>query len=108
MLAGFPPFTADTPRQVFANVLNYPNVLDNPVDDDHPIIPPVAWDLIKKCVLSPLCNKFSLICAPDRRLGRGGVEEIKEHAFFKDVNWNTLKSNTPPFIPKVNMCATQI
>jgi hypothetical protein len=30
MLVGFPPFTADTPRGVFENVLNYKETLQNP------------------------------------------------------------------------------
>lgn len=40
---------------------------------------------------------------PTKRLGSGsrGIQEIKDHAFFKDVNWRDVvdKRITPPFIP---------
>jgi serum/glucocorticoid-regulated kinase 2 len=37
------------------------------------------------------------------RLGKGGIDEIKNHAWLKDINWNALlKKEVPsPYIPKV-------
>jgi hypothetical protein len=29
-----------------------------------------------------------------------GAEEIKEHAFFKGINWALLRHEPPPYIPK--------
>lgn len=41
-----------------------------------------------------------LLCKNGKeRLGAGGVEEIKAHAFFKGVNWDTFPRSTPPSIP---------
>ena len=54
-----------------------------------------AKDLIEKL----------LVVDPQKRLGQGpnGSEEIKNHAFFKGVNWNDAlkKKIKPPFIPKL-------
>ena len=38
---------------------------------------------------------------PKKRLGFKGVQEIKDHPYFADIDWNKLKSKmiTPPFIP---------
>jgi hypothetical protein len=42
-----------------------------------------------------------LICDTECRLGRNGVEEIKAHPFFKDVDWETMRELTAPYIPQV-------
>jgi len=38
---------------------------------------------------------------PKKRLGAGGAHEIKEHPFFKEIDWEQLQSLAvvPPFIP---------
>jgi len=38
---------------------------------------------------------------PDKRLGANGAEEIKNHKFFKQINWQKLyeRQVKPPFIP---------
>lgn len=43
---------------------------------------------------------------PSKRLGAfGGAEEIKNHAFFKHVNWALLRNQNPPFVPRPGMLA---
>ena len=39
---------------------------------------------------------------PTKRIGANGVDEIKDHKFFKGINWTKLynKELKPPFIPK--------
>jgi len=32
-----------------------------------------------------------LTLSPEKRLGYGGVEEVKNHSFFTDVDWNKLR-----------------
>jgi len=37
----------------------------------------------------------------DKRLGYHGADEVKNHPFFKGVNWNNIKSLKVPFKPDV-------
>lgn len=40
---------------------------------------------------------------PSQRLGANAIEEIEEHEFFKDLDWQALRTKrlTPPFKPRV-------
>lgn len=40
---------------------------------------------------------------PEKRLGTNGIDEIKNHPFFKSLNWKNLelKKVNPPFTPNV-------
>jgi CheY-like chemotaxis protein len=52
--------------------------------------------------LSPEARDFMerLLCTdPEQRLGFNGAEEVKNHPFFKDINWDTLLSERPAFVP---------
>ena len=40
-----------------------------------------------------------LVRDPTKRLGVNGADEIKQHPFFKDVNWALIRDRTPPFVP---------
>lgn len=41
-----------------------------------------------------------------KRLGsRLGAEEIKKHAFFKDVKWQFLRQRPPPWVPRAPVAA---
>lgn len=42
-----------------------------------------------------------LLADPRVRLGVNGAEEIKDHSWFKDINWNDIKSMQPPFLPQL-------
>ena len=51
-----------------------------------------------------LINKL-LVIDPNQRLGSGkyGIEKLKQHPYFKNINWEDLKELkvTPPFIPDI-------
>ena len=87
MLTNFPPFNAKTVDEVFDNILNMkiewlktgPNGISNELSD-----------LIKR-LLEPV---------PENRLGFNSVKEIKDHEFFKDLDWDSLASQQPPWIPE--------
>ena len=36
---------------------------------------------------------------PEKRLGAGGPEEVKNHPFFKDIDWDKLLTEPPSFVP---------
>lgn len=38
---------------------------------------------------------------PKKRLGCvAGAEDIKNHPFYRDINWALLRNTVPPYIPK--------
>lgn len=89
-LFGYPPFNADTPEEVFENILHgqiqWPNL---PSDKFRDYCTDEARDLITKL----------LIHDPEERLGANGSEEIMSHPYFSDINWDTLFEADPPFVP---------
>ncbi|CAH8359242.1 unnamed protein product [Eruca vesicaria subsp. sativa] len=84
-IVGIPPFNADHPEQIFENILNrnipWPSV---PEEMSHE-----AHDLIDRLLTED----------PHQRLGARGAAEVKQHIFFKDVNWDTLAEQKAAFVP---------
>ncbi|ESQ30685.1 hypothetical protein EUTSA_v10011190mg [Eutrema salsugineum] len=84
-IVGIPPFNASHPQQIFDNILNrdipWPSV---PEDMSHE-----ARDLIDRLLTED----------PHRRLGARGAAEVKQHIFFKDINWHTLAEQKAAFVP---------
>jgi serine/threonine-protein kinase RIM15 len=93
-LYGIPPFNASEADKVFENILarriNWP-------DPNEDVVSPEAKDLINK-----------LLCSdPQQRLGanreetfQSGGEEIRNHPWFHDVNWDMLLQDEPQFVPQ--------
>ena len=87
MLFGYAPFNSSKSYEVCYKVKNYIEYFSFPSNIK---ISNNAKDLINK-----------LLCESDKRLGKNGIKEIKDHPFFNDINWNNVKEIKPPFIPKV-------
>ncbi|KAG1114477.1 hypothetical protein G6F42_014174 [Rhizopus arrhizus] len=85
-LYGIPPFHADTPDKVFENILS------RRIDwhEDVVQISPEARDFMERL----------MTLDPEKRLGYHGAEEVKAHPFFKSINWDTLMTESPSFIPQ--------
>ncbi|CAI9092071.1 OLC1v1027218C1 [Oldenlandia corymbosa var. corymbosa] len=85
LLVGIPPFNAESPQQIFNNIMNrdipWPKIPEELSYDAH--------DLIDKL----------LIENPVQRLGATGSKEVKSHLFFRDINWDTLARQKAAFIP---------
>ncbi|KAJ1922148.1 Serine/threonine-protein kinase MRCK alpha [Mycoemilia scoparia] len=88
MLYGDPPFYSDTVPETYARVMAFSQHL---TFDDSLAISDEAKDLMKR-----------LLTHKDRRLGKKGSNEIKSHPFFRGINWENLRSETPPFIPEIS------
>jgi protein-serine/threonine kinase len=43
----------------------------------------------------------SMVCNTENRLGRGGAHEIKSHAFFRGVEFDSLRRIRAPFEPRL-------
>ncbi|KAI9095670.1 hypothetical protein K1719_026230 [Acacia pycnantha] len=41
---------------------------------------------------------------PSQRLGAGGASEVKQHIFFKDINWDTLARQKPDLLLGTSLC----
>ncbi len=93
-LYGIPPFHASEADKVFENILarrlHWP-------DESEDEVSPEAKDLINK-----------LLCSdPHQRLGanrdeksQSGGEEIRNHPWFSEVNWDTLLQDEAQFVPQ--------
>lgn len=86
-LVGWPPFCSETPQDTYRKILNWQESLHFP-DDIH--LSTESEDLIR-----------SLLTSQENRLGRGGAEEIKQHPFFRGVDWSQIRQYSAPFIPRL-------
>ncbi|EMG49676.1 Likely protein kinase [Candida maltosa Xu316] len=88
-LIGWPPFCSETPHETYRKILNWQETLQIP-EDIH--LSPEAEDLIKR-----------LLTSAESRIGRyGGAEEIKQHPFFRGVDWNSIRGVQAPFVPRLS------
>lgn len=92
-LYGYPPFHAESPDQVFQNILE--RKIDWPPEDEYEVSKE-AKDLMN-CLM---CTE------PAKRLGANvddkfpsGGKEIKNHPWFADINWDTLREDEASFVP---------
>ncbi|KAL6517922.1 putative serine/threonine protein kinase ireh1 [Orobanche minor] len=85
LIVGVPPFNAEHPQKIFENILNrkipWPRVPDE--------MSPEAHDLIDRLLTED----------PTQRLGAAGASEVKQHPFFRDINWDTLARQKAAFVP---------
>jgi serine/threonine protein kinase len=85
MMTGKLPHSTNVNKKIPYYIINYKLPLDKGAISKN------ALDLISR-----LCERD-----PKKRLGANGVDEIKNHRFFKAINWDKLfsKSVKPPFVP---------
>jgi serine/threonine protein kinase len=88
MLVGVTPFAAESLSLLFENCVF--GKLEWGPDTEH--VPLAARDLVQR-----LLEK-----RPDLRLGARGASEIKDHEYFKGVNWATLLQTQPRFVPRLD------
>ena len=87
MLVGYAPFCSEETKDVCYRVMNWKQFLKIP---DDIVLSKEAEDLI-----------FKMINNSNERLGKNGVEEIKAHPFFKNVDWENIRNSKAPFIPEL-------
>lgn len=89
MLIGVPPFLTDKPEHTIELIRNWREYLEFPTDWPTSRLSREALDLMK-----------SLLCDASVRLGtKEGLEEFKQHPFFKGVEWTDLTQQKAPFVP---------
>ena len=77
MMIGFPPFFSKTSTETCRKILNWKNTFYIPEEAD---ISNEAYDIL-----------VNLINDVEFRLGGNGAEQVKNHPFFKGVDWDHLK-----------------
>ena len=88
MLCGYAPFCDEETQRVCFKIINHEKYLQVPPEVK---LSQEALDLIN-----------SMICDPNKRLGRNGADEIKSHPFFKGVDWENIRTKMkPPFVPEL-------
>ena len=85
MLVGYPPFFSDDPSITCQKILHWRKTLVIPAEAG---LSPAAVDIIRR-----------LVCDPNDRLGKNGVDEIKSHPFFLGVDWEHIRESTAPNMP---------
>ncbi|XP_043704002.1 probable serine/threonine protein kinase IREH1 isoform X2 [Telopea speciosissima] len=85
LIVGIPPFNAEHPQIIFDNILNRKIPWPRAPEE----MSPEAQDLIDRLLTED----------PHQRLGAKGASEVKQHVFFKDINWDTLARQKAAFVP---------
>lgn len=86
-LVGFTPFISDTPEEVYNKILNFKYSFD---------IPNKVIETLSENCINVLLDFME---SADRRLGKGGIEEIKAADWFSNIDWETLPFMRPPICP---------
>ncbi|XP_060089090.1 microtubule-associated serine/threonine-protein kinase 3 [Heteronotia binoei] len=86
-LVGCVPFFGDTPEELFGQVISEEILW--PEGDEQ--LPADAQDLITQLLRQ----------CPLERLGTGGAHEVKQHPFFRGLDWNGLLRQKAEFIPQL-------
>ena len=85
MVIGYPPFYSENSKETCKKILNWKKYLKFPSNVK------VSEDV--KDLMSKLINDV------DKRLGYNGANEIKNHSWFKEIDWKSLSLMKAPFIP---------
>uniref|UniRef100_A0A2K5HKL6 Serine/threonine-protein kinase MRCK gamma n=2 Tax=Colobus angolensis palliatus TaxID=336983 RepID=A0A2K5HKL6_COLAP len=88
LLFGETPFYAESLVETYGKIMNHEDHLQFPPDT--PDVPASAQDLIRQ-----------LLCRQEERLGRGGLDDFRNHPFFEGVDWERLASSMAPYIPEL-------
>ena len=88
MMIGYPPFFSESSTETCKKILDWKKTLNIRPEAN---ISKEAEEILRK-----------LISDPETRLGANGADEIKNHPFFKGIDWNHIKETLiPPFIPEL-------
>ncbi|KAI0856369.1 serine/threonine-protein kinase DBF20 [Xylaria cubensis] len=89
-LTGFPPFAGSTADETWRNLKHWREVLKRPVwEDPNYFLSNRTWNFITTCINSR-SKRFS------------NIEDINQHPYFSEVDWQTLRQSKAPFVPELD------
>ncbi|CAK7214393.1 serine/threonine-protein kinase dbf2 [Sporothrix eucalyptigena] len=89
-LTGFPPFAGATPDETWRNLKHWREVLKRPVwEDPNYFLSNRTWNFITTCINSR-----------SKRFSR--IDDIYQHQYFAEVEWETLRASKAPFVPELD------
>ncbi|KAL1908478.1 serine/threonine-protein kinase dbf2 [Sporothrix stenoceras] len=89
-LTGFPPFAGATPDETWRNLKHWRDVLKRPVwEDPNYFLSNRTWNFITTCINSR-----------SKRFSR--IDDIYQHQYFAEVEWETLRASKAPFVPELD------
>lgn len=93
MLTGLPPFFNQNLHVMYEKIIRAKLTFPSYLSQD------------ARLILASLLER-----SPRRRLGSGDVDEIKNHSFFSNINWDQLyrKEISPPFKPTITEGAVDV
>ncbi|CAD8148558.1 unnamed protein product [Paramecium octaurelia] len=92
MLCGITPFNDDTVEKIFENILNLRIEWPKLGDDGEECISYDSYDLLTRLLEQDYT----------KRIGHVSIDEIKQHKFFKGIEWNTLLNKPGVIIPDLD------
>ncbi|RYP55964.1 hypothetical protein DL769_010006 [Monosporascus sp. CRB-8-3] len=89
-LTGFPPFAGSNADETWRNLKHWKEVLKRPVwEDPNYFLSNRTWNFITTCINSR-AKRFS------------NIKDIKDHHYFAEVDWETLRQTKAPFVPELD------
>ena len=80
MIVGYPPFVDEDPMHIYQKILSGKIFSPKLFDKD-------AKALVKKLPTADLGTRYANL--------KNGVDDIKQHKWFKDLDWNTRRRGSP-------------
>ncbi|KAJ1653322.1 Serine/threonine-protein kinase [Dispira simplex] len=86
-LVGCPPFISGSQAETYRKIMHWRECLMFPTDHRLSV---ESIDLMRR-----------LMCDRHHRLGRDGAHEIKQHPFFRGVDWENIRQTCAPMVPSL-------